>query len=103
MRIASLPSRAWKWRIASFCAIWDPGSPVQAETPFAIVLATSFDQRSPQRLSVTLALSVVPPVHLPGGGDPVPRPGPGPRGVELARPHRADGGGGCDAAHRLAP
>ena len=34
-----------------------PGSPVQAETPFAIVLATSFDQRSPHRLSVTLALS----------------------------------------------
>ena len=33
------------------------GKPVQAETPFAIVLATSFDQRSPQRLSVTLALS----------------------------------------------
>src|SRR5438552_4419989 len=32
MRIASLPSRAWKWRIASFCAIWAPGSPVQAET-----------------------------------------------------------------------
>ena len=57
MRIASLPSRAWKWRIASFCAICDPGSPVQADTPFAIVLATSFDQRSPQRLSVTLALS----------------------------------------------
>ena len=43
--------------IASFCAICEPGSPVQAETPFAIVLATSFDQRSPQRLSVTLALS----------------------------------------------
>ena len=35
----------------------EPGSPVQAETPFAIVLATSFDQRSPHRLSVTLALS----------------------------------------------
>jgi hypothetical protein len=57
MRIASLPSRAWKWRIISFCAICAPGSPVQAETAFGIVLATSFDQRSPQRLSVTLALS----------------------------------------------
>ena len=43
--------------IGSLCAIWAPGSPVQAETPFAIVLATSFDQRSPHRLSVTLALS----------------------------------------------
>jgi hypothetical protein len=48
MPIPSLPSRAWKWRIAAFFAICTPASPVQAETPFAIVLATSFDQRSPR-------------------------------------------------------
>ena len=57
MRIASPPRRAWKRRIASFCAICAPDNPVQAETPFAIEFVTSFDQRSPQRLSVTFALS----------------------------------------------
>ena len=34
-------------------------APVQAETPFADELATSFDQRSPHRLSVTLQVSTV--------------------------------------------
>ena len=35
------------------------GKPGAGRDPFAIVLATSFDQRSPQRLSVTLALSAL--------------------------------------------
>ena len=59
-RIASLPSRAPKRRIGSFCSICPPGSPVHAESPLPMTLATSFDQRSPHKFSVTLALSAVP-------------------------------------------
>src|SRR6202007_742457 len=58
--MASLPMRAEKRRIGSLCNISPPERPVQAESPFCIALATSLDQRSPQRLLVTSALSAKP-------------------------------------------
>ena len=57
MRIASLPSRVEKRRIGSLLIMSPPPSPVQADSPFCMALVTSFDQRSPHRLLVTLALS----------------------------------------------
>ena len=43
-----------------FCSISAPDSAVHAESPLPMTLVTSFDQRSPHRLGVTMALSAVP-------------------------------------------
>ena len=58
-RLAAEPRREMADRLAlEHLAAAD--QPVQAESPFCMALATSFDQRSPHRLLVTLALSAMP-------------------------------------------
>jgi hypothetical protein len=55
--MASAPSRAVKARNWSSATTSRLSSPVQADMPLPITLVTSFDQRSPQRFSVSVALS----------------------------------------------
>ena len=93
-----------------------PGSPVQAERPLPMTLATSLDQRSPQRLSVTLALSAVPTSRQTSSARGVTRPCTSPaRNTVCAAPRlpaprwmwpgsgRLTSDGAGDAAERLAP
>src|SRR5438552_18277340 len=115
MRIASLPSRAWKWRIASFCAIWAPGSPVQAET----LRHRIGDQLRPafapeivgdlgavgighQPAHLVRPLGNVP-VNLAGAVDGVRRPALDPAAMDMAGLNDADADVAGDAAQRLAP